>query len=185
MEASDLTEASLLDILLDPKRRRGLRSALRKEQGSHLPLHNRFGDLALTVTDAPRLGEAVRALLEEPPRRDHDFLDDLLLNPHTPEDVLWEAYRQGRGIEPLGHRRGPRALLEALAEEHRYSEAITSLALFYYAHEDDDAAFRAFVERHRGDYMLQWNLIHDRKFPERKRALVADLLEDRPPRRRT
>ncbi len=177
MEASELTESSVLDLLLDPERRRALRAALRREQGTRLPLNNRYGDVAFAVADAPRLGEAVHALLEEPSRNDHDLLDPLLLNPHTPEEALWAAFRQGRGITPLGHRRGPRALLEALAEEHRYSEAITSLVLFYYANEDDDAAFRAFVERHRGDSMLQWNLARSREIPERKRALIADLID--------
>lgn len=32
--------------------------------------------------------------------------------------------------------------------------------------------------------MLQWNLARSREISEHKRALIADLLEHRPPRRR-
>ena len=180
----DLTEDNFFDHLLDAERRRTLAEALRAEQGSHLPLNWRYGDLAHAATDADRLGRAVFALLEEMPPGDgpeddqpEDLLDDLLMNPHTPEDALWAAYRRGRGITPLGHRRGPRALLEALAEEHGYSEAVVTLALHHYA-DEDDAAFRRFVERHRGDFMLRSNLRHYKHLPEGKRALVADLLEE-------
>lgn len=172
----DLTEDNFFDHLLDSDRRRTLMAAMNAEQGWHLPLHRRYEELALTVADADRLGRAVFLLLDEAPG-DDTLLRDLLMNPRTPEDALWAAYRRGRGITPLGHRRGPRALLEALAEEHDYSEAITTLALYHYADEDDDA-FRRFVERHRGDFMLRSNLRHDRRLPERKRALVADLLEE-------
>jgi hypothetical protein len=170
----DLSADNFFDHLLD--RRRMLVEALRAEQGTHLPLHWRYEELASGATDADRLGRAVFALLDEEPD-DDTLLGELLMNPHTPEDALWEAYRCGRGITPLGHRRGPRALLEALAEEHDYSEAITTLALYHYADEDDDA-FRRFVERHRGDFMMRSNLRHARHLPERKRALVADLIRD-------
>jgi hypothetical protein len=174
MEPSDLTEATLFDVLLDARRRAELRSALRREQGANLPLANHYFDLAFTAEDA-RLGDAVLALLDEPDDDDHDLLDPLLSNPATPHEALWAAYRQGRGIETLGHRRGPRALLEALADEHAYDEAITSLALFHYASEDDDF-FRAFVERHRGSFMLRHNLRRSPLVPDGRRALVADLI---------
>jgi len=175
MDPSALTEATFFGYLLDPARREVLRTALRREQGSRLPLTNRFSDLACTVGDAARLGEAVRVLLEEEP--DDKLLGGVLINPSTPDAALWEAYRQGRGIDRLGHRRGPRALLEALAEEHGYSEAITTLALRDYA-DADDPFFRAFVERHRGDFMLRSNLRHSPLVPEGRRALVADLIAE-------
>lgn len=177
----DLTEDNFFDHLLDPHRRRMLIEALRAEEGTHLPLNWRYGDLASASTDGDRLGRAVFALLEDtagdgvPEDPPEELLGDLLMNPHTPEDALWAAYRRGCGITPLGHRRGPRALLEALAEEHRYSEAITTLALYHYADEDDDA-FRRFVERHRSDETLRESLRHDLRLPERRRALVADLI---------
>lgn len=177
MEPSELDEDSLFEILLDPRRRAELRSAMRREQGSHLPLTNHYFDLACTAEDAAKLGAAVFALLEEPDDADGELLEPLLSNPATPHDALWAAYRQGRGITALGHRRGPRALLEALAEEHGYSEAITSLALFHYATEDD-AFFRAFVERHRGDFMLRYNLRRSPLVPGPRRALVADLIAE-------
>jgi hypothetical protein len=175
MEPSDRTEANLLDVLLDPERRAALRDAMGQEQGSRLPLINHYFDLACTAEDEVRLGAAVLALLEEPD--DDELLEPLLGNPVTPDEALWAAYRQGRGIDALGHRRGPRALLEALAEEHAYDEAITSLALFHYASEDDDF-FRAFVARHRDSFMLRFNLRRSPLVPDGRRALVADLIAE-------
>jgi hypothetical protein len=177
MELSELDEDSLFESLLNPRRREELRDALRREQGAHLPLTNHYFDLAYTAEDGAKLGAAVRALLDEPGDDDHALLEPLLSNPATPHDALWAAYRRGRGIPALGHRRGPRALLEALAQEHGYSEAVTSLALFHYAGEDD-AFFRAFVERHRGDFMLRSNLRRSPLVPESCRALVADLIAE-------
>ena len=175
MEPTDLTDATLFDVLLDWGRRAALRDALRREQGTHLPLTQQYFDLAYTASGAERLGQAVLALLDEPADEDDRLLEPLLSNPETPHEALWAAYRQGRGIDSLGHRRGPRALLEALAEEHASSEAITSLALFHYASEGD-AFFRAFVERHRDDSMLRWNLRRSPLVPDPRRALVADLV---------
>lgn len=175
MEPSDLTEDSLFDVLLDAERRAALREALRREQGSHLPLTHRYHDLAYTASGAAWLGDAVLALLGEAEDEDGRLLAPLLSNPETPHEALWAAYRQERGIHALGHRRGPRALLEALAEEQGYDEAITTLALLHYAGEDD-AFFRAFVARHRDSFMLRCNLRRSPLVPERRRALVADLV---------
>lgn len=177
METSDLTEASLFHVLLDTKRRAALRDAVRREQGSHLPLTHHYFDLAYTAADVGRLGQAVLALLEEGADEDDQLLDPLLSNPATPDEALWAAYRRGRGIDALGHRRGPRALLEALATEHGYDEAVTTLALLHYAGEDD-AFFRAFVARHRDSFMLRHNLRHSPLVPDHRRALVADLVGD-------
>lgn len=177
MDASDLTEAGLFDVLLDAGRRGALREALRREQGTDLPLTHRYFDLAYTASDAALLGQAVLALLEEPADDDDQLLDPLLSNPATPHEALWAAYRQGRGIDALGHRRGPRALLEALAAEQGYDEAVTTLALLHYAGEDD-AFFRAFVERHRDSFMLRHNLRLSPLVPGHRRALVADLTGD-------
>lgn len=179
MEAPDPTEDTLFDVLLDPERRAELRNALRQGTGERVPLLRQYFDLAFTASDATRLGQAVMALLEEPGDEEGRLLEPLLSNPETPHEALWAAYRQGRGIDALGHRRGPRALLEALADEHRYDEAITSLALFHYASQDD-GFFRAFVARHRDSFMLRSNLCHSPLVSAERRALVADLIgEDR------
>ncbi len=181
MEASDPTEDTLFDALLDPERRAELRNALREGTGERIPLLRDYSDLAYTASDQARLGQAVLAVLEDLADDCEPLLEPLLSNPATPHDALWAAYRQGRGITALGHRRGPRALLEALAEEHRYDEAITSLALFHYASEDD-AFFRAFVARHQDNFMLCFNLHRSPLVSAERRALVADLIgEDRRP----
>jgi hypothetical protein len=176
LRAVDLTPDNFFDHLLDPDRRRMLAEALDGERDMRFPLHSRFLELATTATDADLLGRAVSALLDDAAYEDR-LLQAVLANPHTPEDALWAAYRLGRGITALGLRRGPRPLLEALAEEHDHSEAITTLALYHYADEDDDA-FRRFVERYRSDETLRESLRGDLRLPERRRALVADLIEE-------
>ena len=101
MQPSDLTEANLFDILLDPRRRGELRAAMRREQGTRLPLSNHYSDVAYTAEDAAKLGEAVLAVLQDAPERDwDDLLDPLLSNPGTPHEALWAAYRQGGGSPP-------------------------------------------------------------------------------------
>jgi hypothetical protein len=47
----------------------------------------------------------------------------------TPEDVLLELCDRGVCLDELGHRRGPRRLLEKLAGEFQYPEAVISLGL--------------------------------------------------------
>jgi hypothetical protein len=177
VEPSELTEATLFDVLLDDGRRAALRDALRREQGTDLPLTHHYFDLAYTASGAAKLGAAVAAVLDGPADEDRRLLAPLLGNPETPHEALWAAYRQGREIDVLGHRRGPRPLLEALARDHAYDEAVTSLALFHYAGEDD-TFFRAFVARHRDSFMLRSNLRHSPLVPEHRRALVADLIGD-------
>lgn len=177
MEAIDLTESGLFDVLLDADRRAELWDAVGREGGSDLPLTHRYFDLAYTASDGVKLGQAVLALLDETAAADDALLDPLLSNPETPHEALWAAYRRGRGMDALGHRRGPRALLEALAAEHGYDEAVTTLAVLHYAAEDD-AFFRAFVARHRDSSMLRHNLRHSPLVPDRRRALVADLTGD-------
>ncbi len=67
----------------------------------------------------------------------------------TPEDVLLELCDRGICLDELGHRRGPRKLLEKLAEEHRYPEAVLSLAIELFESAAEPAAdFADFISRH-------------------------------------
>lgn len=78
-------------------------------------------------------------------------------HPETPEDVLLELCDRGECLDELGHRNGPRALLEKMADEHRYPEAILSLAIRLF--EDSNEPSKRFVEflnRHANhDWMLE------------------------------
>jgi hypothetical protein len=50
----------------------------------------------------------------------------------APENLLLELCDRGMFLDELGHRKGPRRLLERLAEKHCYPEAIITLAVDLY-----------------------------------------------------
>jgi hypothetical protein len=50
-----------------------------------------------------------------------------------PERLLRQLAKEGKFTAQLGHRSGPQSLLEFLALEYQYDEAMTTLALSYYA----------------------------------------------------
>ena len=64
--------------------------------------------------------------------------------------LLLELCDQGRCLDELGHRKGPRRLLEKMAEQHRYPEAIVSLGLTLYTSEQESlVSFAKYLERHK------------------------------------
>jgi hypothetical protein len=101
----------------------------------------------------PTLGQqafirnAVHKHLQSKP--DEDDLRWLLSHDSAPEDLLLELCERGLCIDELGHRKGPRRLLEKLADEHHYPEAIITLAAKLYADPaESDDSFRSFVQQH-------------------------------------
>ena len=51
----------------------------------------------------------------------------LLTHPQAPEDALLRLCEQGLYLDDLGHRKGPRSLLEMLASRYHYPEAVLTL----------------------------------------------------------
>lgn len=150
MDIAEITPESLPDILLDRDRRAVLIAAMRREQGLHLPLSNRVADIAAKcVIDSSGLDRIVDILLERDSDDDHLVLDWLVFHPAIRDESLIRLLDYGRCIGSLGHRFGPEHLLLRLAREHRYPEAILTLALYHYG---PDAArseeFLAFVNQY-------------------------------------
>jgi hypothetical protein len=150
MDTAEITPESLSEILLDRDRREVLIAAMRREHGSHLPLSNRVADIAAKcVIDSSRLDRVVDILLERDSDDDHLVLDWLVFHPAMREESLIRLLDCGRCIGSLAHRSGPEYLLLRLAREHRYPEAILTLALYHYG---PDAArredFLAFVNEY-------------------------------------
>lgn len=98
------------------------------------------------------------ALLDDD--RGERLLADLLFHPSIPEDVLLELAKRGRCIAAIAHRKGTqRTVLEVLAEEHRYPEAITTLAIDHFgAPGAKMKPFREFIARFADVPMLEYNL---------------------------
>ncbi len=55
------------------------------------------------------------------------YLHWLLIHPQAPEESLLQLCEQGLFLDDLGHRKGPRSLLEMLAFRYHYPEAVLTL----------------------------------------------------------
>jgi hypothetical protein len=154
VKPEDLHANTLIAILNDPERRRGLREALRGEQGGHLPLRWAFSNAAAEADAAPQdLESAARALMADGA---DDLLDDLVVHPAMPLSVLVELCDAGRCVCALGHLPGPRDFLLRMVERHGFEESILTVALDLY---QDPAVptgeFALFARRHAS---LEWML---------------------------
>src|SRR5436305_225704 len=104
-------------------------------------------DKVLTINAAPDASAAalIRAAVRQHlAKKDAEGLRWLCSHHDTPEDVLLEICDHGLCLDELGHRRGPRRLVEKMADDHHYPEAIISLALeLYVSASEPDHAFVA------------------------------------------
>jgi hypothetical protein len=179
MDAATLTEETLIEILLDPRKRGTLLEAMESESGFELPITNKYYKVALRCKSTPeQLEKAVNELLQHQTQNDQP-INPLVYHPNISEKVLFDLYDQGRCISALGHRKGPRLLLEKLAEEHAYSEAIVTLVFEYYGTPDADInEFVEFIKKYRDDPMLQWNIENTSKLPENKQVLALSVISE-------
>lgn len=179
MTPEALTEDSLIHFLLDPQDRDALLNHMKHEIGTHLHLRNRYFEVALKCKATATQVEKVVAALIESCEAPEEYISPFIFHSLIPQDVLFYLLDRNICISDLGHRNGPRRLLERLAEEHAHSEAITTLMLDYYGtDENDDADFLAFITKYRNDPMLLWNLHNNPTLPEKKRRLALGLIDN-------
>jgi hypothetical protein len=176
MQPDDITLDSLAAIILDDARRKTLLAALADEQATRLPLHNRVSDAAGRChATGEELALIARVLVAE--AGGERLLEEFVFHPLMPHAVLHDLLDAGLCITALGHRSGPRDLLEKLASSHRYSEAITTLALRYYSSEDtSDEEFAAFVQKYRDDWMLRYNLRRSPELSDHRRSIALSVI---------
>jgi hypothetical protein len=132
--------------------------------------------------DHPVAALVRNAVYQELAARRHERLAWFCTHPDTPEDILLELCDQGICLAELGHRTEPRALLQKLASQHRYPEAILTLAnALYTSPTESTADFEAFVSEHSDNSWMLETLIHlDASCPEKRdalRAIIARLVE--------
>ncbi|MCE9555067.1 MAG: hypothetical protein K8T91_17080 [Planctomycetes bacterium] len=117
---------------------------------------------------AQRVRQSASALLDDAWRlmeQSHKYSDEQLrwfcTHPAAPEHLLLQLCDQGRFLSELGHRSGPESLLFKLADEHKYPEAILTLAKNMYL---SDAVptdqFVEFATRHRDSDWMMTSLAH-------------------------
>ncbi len=68
------------------------------------------------------------------------YLHWLLTHPQAPEEALLRLCEQGLYLDDLGHRQGPRSLLEMLAARYHYPEAVLTLGKQIYVSAVESAA---------------------------------------------
>jgi hypothetical protein len=109
--------------------------------------------------------------------RNWQALEWICAHPLTPEDVLLQLAKLPvdtlRSV--LGHRSGPRALLEHMANQQGYLEAVLTLALQYYRDGGVLAVeFRSFLDRHRENYSILKTLLYELEADNPKNAVVEE-----------
>ena len=173
--AARLPLEGLIERLLDD----GERARLLGEVRAELALANRLADLLPRCAATPAQLRQLVATLPADGADDLD-LEGIVFHPAAPDELLLELLDQRRFVTALGHRAGPRELLERMAERHAYPEAITTLALEHYGPDDQPLeVLLAWVRRHRDCELLDYNLRHSpRLSPARRAAVLAILDED-------
>lgn len=150
-----IDKSNLLDTLRNSSRRKLLSAAL-AEGGADLS-----NEYWTACTGCDLSAADLKALFGEllSSEGGHELLEPLVFHPNMPDDLLLELCDQGKFTTQLGHRRGPRELLEKMAEKYGYDESITTLALFHYKDEPLET-FERFVEKYKNCWMLQFNLAY-------------------------
>ena len=175
-----ITPESVPYILSDKSLRMSLLADLEAEQGRVLLLHWQVSDVTPKCqATRQELDELVGMLLAEDAT--DEFLRELIFHPALSCEALFRVLDAGRCISSLGHRSGPEQLLLRLAREHKYPEAILTLALHIYAPAAiSEEQFLSFVREHIG---LKWlrdsiRLRGAARFSGDKKQAALKLIED-------
>lgn len=141
------------------------------------------------VVFRPRNGQGiVSALIEEASalhRQEHsqESLRWLIAHPEAPEEWLLELCERGECLDDLGHRLGPRKLLEAMAERHHYPEAILTLGKTLYGNRIEPAErLRTFLNEHRDRNWLFETLARETPDPPEKEQVLREVVAPLPVR---
>ncbi len=105
----------------------------------------------------------------------------LVWHPAAPEDWLLELCERGEFLHELGHRPGPRRLLEAMAARHRYPEAILTLGRILYTEVAEKVEdLRAFLSEHRDCLWLFESLAREDARPGEKEPIFLEVVVSLP-----
>jgi hypothetical protein len=112
---------------------------------------------------------------------DAELIGWLLAHPEAPEDLLLELCDRGEYLDDLGHRTGPPRLLEKLAAQHRYPEAILTLGKGLYTDPAEPAAkLHAFLIEYRDLPWLFESLAHASARPPEKEEVLLNVADQLP-----
>ena len=133
-----------------------------------------------------RPGSVAESLLESAARQllsagDWKALEWVCAHPLTPESLLLELARFSELQDTLGHRAGPPALLEYLADHYGYLEAILTLAHMRYRDTNVSAEqFGIFLGKYAHDYQVLKALLHEMVDDNSKNPIVEEFCRSHP-----
>jgi hypothetical protein len=136
----------------------------------------------VTITPEPPLDNLSGALIRNAVHQEllakHDEGVRLFcLREDTPEDVLIEIYEQGLFLTELAHRKGPRRLLERIARETRYPEAVITIAVELYTSKAESVAdFKNFLQEHSDSRWMLESVAHRLPSAEEKAAAFREVV---------
>src|SRR5205809_4784354 len=135
----------------------------------------------------PRTDRAVvTSLIEEASdlhrqENSEEYVRWLIGHPEAPEDWLLELCERGEFLDELGHRPGPRKLLEAMASRHRYPEAILTLGKALYRDRAEPIErLRDFLAAHQDSAWLFESLAYAVPDPPEKEQALREATPPQP-----
>ncbi len=109
------------------------------------------------------------------------YLHWLLTHPQAPEEALLRLCEQGLYLDDLGHRKGPRSLLEMLAFRYNYPEAVLTLGKQIYGDAAESAsALHDFLRRQFDQSWLFESLARETASSPEKEQVFLDVAQQLP-----
>jgi F0F1-type ATP synthase delta subunit len=139
MSPGDTLDQATMDIVADGTSKEGLAAEL-IERAIERHLRERSGDRGLWFLSHPAL----------------------LSHPRLTESVLARLLDASASLlSDLGHRSEPRQLIELLADEHKYPEAVLTIAKYLYTESGASIdEFQRFLEQHADNAWMLKSLVH-------------------------
>ena len=132
----------------------------------------------LALSAEPPPGSSTASLIHDTVRyeiaaRHEDCLRWFCLHPATPDELLIEIYESGLCLDELGHRKGPRILLQRMANETKYPEAIVTLGLQLYTDAGVSSdEFARFLNQHADHFWMLDTLVRQKASSADKESLL-------------
>lgn len=175
-EAKERAEALLpgegiIERLLDPETRQELMAAIKGDKiGQFRERYERL------LQAAPVSAAQIEEIFASLPVDGGLNFSSLIWKESFPPELLLDLAMQERFLGALGHRRGPKELLEYMAFRHDFSESITTLALDYFGQEETPIAeFEAFVRQYHHCRMMEHNLLRSERVSQERIALATEI----------
>jgi hypothetical protein len=173
----ELNEKDLARRLTDAAFRARLVQTMKNEGKPHAVAARYWFLAARCETTPEQLRKILEAIIDGTEEERARLLDSLAAHPNVPEDVLHRLLDEKLCIDRLGHRWGPRSVLERVARQYRYDEAITSLAIFHIGPHGTDEEFANFLSTYKDKGAMRRAVVNASDVPEHRRQFARDFFD--------